>query len=713
MKRPRLLLLLLIVAALSAALLLDLDRYLSFELLKAQQAALATQVEQNPLGYALGYILLYVVVTALSFPGAGIMSLAAGALFGMLVGVGVVLIGATLGATVAMWSARFLFRGPLRRRFPQQVAKIDAGIHKEGALYLFSLRLLAIFPYFLVNLLMGLTPIRTWKYMWVTFIGMIPATSVLVYAGTQLAQLDSPAGLFTPELLAAFIAMALLPWLSKALVSTLEQRHLLKPYPRPRHFDYNLVVIGAGAAGLVAAYVAATLRAKVALIERDRMGGDCLNHGCVPSKALIHSARLAHQLRQRGDQIDFGALMERVQRTIERIAPHDSSERYRALGVDCIQGEARLRSPYQIQVGERTLTSRALVIATGSRPRLPAISGLESIPYRTSDTLWSLRERPERLLVVGGGPVGCELAQAFARLGSRVCLVQRAAQLLPKEDRALTDLLLSQLRGEGIEVWLDSEIRALQADPGGHRAQLASARSTAVGEEAEEMEEIRFDLLLLASGREPVTEGLGLEALGIECDQRGFMTVDETLRSEFHNIYGCGDVVGPELFTHAAGHQGWHAAVNALLGGLKRFRADREPIPRITYTDPMVAAIDLNEQMAQRDGIDYELTRYELNELDRALIEEAESGFIQVLTVPGSGRLLGVSIIASQADQLLAEWALALRHRIGLDKLLTGMRPYPSWSDANKQLAGQWRRAHAPESLLEWAERLNRWRRGG
>jgi pyruvate/2-oxoglutarate dehydrogenase complex dihydrolipoamide dehydrogenase (E3) component/uncharacterized membrane protein YdjX (TVP38/TMEM64 family) len=661
----------------------------------------------------LAYAAIYVLVTALSVPGAAVLTLVGGALFGLWIGTLVVSLASTLGATLAFLLARFLFRDWVRGRFGARLSAIEDGLRRDGAYYLFTLRLVPVFPFFLVNVLMGLTPIRTWTYAWVSQLGMLPATVVYVYAGTQLAELDSLQGILSPGLVLAFTAIGVLPLALRLTSRMLERRRVYRGYRRPHRFDYDLVVIGAGAAGLVGAYVGATLKAKVALIEQHRMGGDCLHTGCVPSKALIRSARLLAEARRSAEfgirrlpaEFDFAELMARVQRVIAAIEPHDSVARYQALGVACWSGRAHLQSPWEVAVDGHVLRTRSIILATGARPRIPALPGLERIDYLTSENVWQLRTRPRRLLVLGGGAIGCELAQAFARLGSAVTLVEMAPRLLPRSDPGAGSLLAEVFRREGIDLRLGH--RALWIEPGGEAGAGELVAAAAAGECR-----IAFDALLLALGRQPNVEGFGLEELGIERRPDGTLAADPWLRTRFPNIAVCGDVTGPWQYTHAAAQQAWHAAVNQLAAPWWSFRYDDRVLPRVTYTDPQVAEVGLTEDEARARGIAYESTRYGIDDLDRAIADGNAEGYVQVLTEPGRDRVLGACVVHAEAGELIALWVLAIKHGLGLKRILATTLPYPTLMEANKYLAGAWARAHAPGWALGLAERYFTWRRG-
>ncbi|MFM9756829.1 FAD-dependent oxidoreductase [Aeromonas dhakensis] len=716
MSGSRLLLVLVMGCLIGAFFAFDLGHYLSLPQLQARQAELAALVERHFGAAALLFVAVYVVSTALSLPGASLLTLAGSAVFGVAWGLLLVSFASSIGATLAFLSARFLLRDWVERRFGDKLASLQAGMKKEGALYLLSLRLIPIFPFFLVNLLMGLTPIRVSTYYWVSQLGMLPGTFVYVLAGSELANLTSTGNILSPGLMLALTLLGLMPMLLKGLQRRLALHRLHAPYRKPTHYDYNLLVIGAGAGGLVTSYIAAAVKAKVALIEKHKMGGDCLNSGCVPSKALIRSARFAAEQRRAGElgfgpsqtSADFTAVMERVVRIIKEVEPHDSVARYEGLGVECIEGEAKLVSPWEVEVNGQRLASRHIVLATGARPLVPELPGLEQVPYLTSDTLWQLRTAPRQLLVLGGGPIGCELAQSLALLGVPVTLVELSDQLLPREEREVAELLADQLARDGVRVltgWRAERADYLPAAEGDLPIRLQLRRG-------DETQTIEGDQLLLALGRVANVSGFGLEALGVELTPRGTVAVDGFLATNYPSILAVGDVAGPYQLTHAAAHQGWYAAVNALFSPFKRFRADYRVMPAAIYTTPEIARVGLNQKEARAQGIPFELTRFELAELDRAIADGERQGFIEVLTVPGKDQILGASIVGTHAGERIAEFVLAMRHRLGLGKILATIHAYPTLMEGNKYLAGEWRRARQPATLLALLTRYHRWRRG-
>ena len=705
----RFVVLLLVAAAIIAFFASGAHRYLSFERLKAEQAHLDAWYRAHPAATAAGFFALYVAVTGLSIPGAAVLTLVAGALFGVVRGTLLVSFASALGATIAFLVSRFVLRDWVRSRYRAQLESIDRGVQREGAFYLFTLRLLPAVPFFLINLAMGITAMRPWTFYWVSQLGMLAGTVVYVNAGRHLAAVTTPGDILSPGLITAFVLLGVFPLAAKKSIDAARARRVYARWKRPRRYDRNVVVIGAGSAGLVAAYIAAAVRAKVTLVEKDRMGGDCLNTGCVPSKALIKSARLLAQLHRAHDyglrvpavQFDFAEVMERVQRVVRSVAPHDSVERYSALGVECLRGEARITSPWSVTIdGKQTLTTRAIVIAAGARPLVPRIPGIEQVRVLTSDNVWELRELPRRLVVLGGGPIGCELAQAFARFGARVTQVEMLPRLLPREDPDAAERVRERFAAEGIDV--RTAHRAVRFEPG--RALICEHAGAEV--------RLEFDALLCALGRTPNTAGYGLEELGIPLTGARTVETNDYLQTLYPNIYACGDVAGPYQFTHTASHQAWYAAVNALFSPYKRYRADYSVIPWATFTEPEVARVGLNETEARERGIAYEATVFELSELDRAIVDEAAEGLVKVLTEPGSDRVLGATIVGEQAGELIVEFISAMKHGIGLNKILGTIHIYPTLAEANKYAAGSWRRAHAPARVLRTLERFHAWRRG-
>jgi pyruvate/2-oxoglutarate dehydrogenase complex dihydrolipoamide dehydrogenase (E3) component/uncharacterized membrane protein YdjX (TVP38/TMEM64 family) len=692
-----------------------LGSLLTLDNLKASRDALQAQVQARPLATAGLFFVTYVAATALSIPGALILTLAAGAMFGLGWGLLLVSFASSLGALLAFLVARYLLRDAIQARFGKALAPINEGVQKDGIFYLLTLRLVPVFPFWLINLLMGLTPMGTGRFYLVSQLGMLAGTAVYVNAGTQLAAIQSPGDILSPGLLGSFVLLGLFPLLAKAGVGWLARRKVYAKWTKPGSFDRNLVVIGAGAGGLVSAYIAAAVKAKVTLIEGHKMGGDCLNFGCVPSKALIRSAKMARQLKKAHElgvadaagRVDFAAVMQRVHRVIADIEPHDSVERYTGLGVEVLQGHARLTSPWTVEVTladgrKQTLTTKNIVIAAGASPFVPPIPGLKEAGFLTSDTVWGLTECPKRLVVLGGGPIGSELAQSFARLGSAVTQVEMAPRIMVREDPEVSELVAASLRADGVKVLTGHQAVRVEVVDGEKRL-IAQAGGTEVV--------IPFDELLCAVGRSPRVTGYGLEELGIPLTPRKTIATNAYLQTLYPNIYAVGDVAGPFQFTHTAAHQAWYAAVNALFGRFRRFKADYRVIPWATFTDPEVARVGLSESEAKEQGVAYEVTKYGIDDLDRAIADGTAHGFVKVLTVPGKDKILGVTIVGEHAGDLLAEYVLAMKHGLGLNKILGTIHTYPTLAEANKYAAGEWKRAHAPQKLLQWVGRYHAWER--
>ena len=715
MKKNKLALMAVIAMLVVAFFALDLGRYFTLDFFRSQQAAIDAYVQANPVQAGLSFFLAYVAVTGLSLPGAAIMTLAGGAIFGLLWGTVIVSFASTIGATLAFLASRFLLRDWVQEKFGDKLKPVNDGIARDGAFYLFTLRLVPVFPFFVINLAMGLMPIRAWTFYWVSQIGMLAGTLVYVNAGTEIAKIDSLRGILSPGLIISFTLLGVFPLIAKRIVSTIKARKVYAKWPKPATFDRNLVVIGGGSAGLVSAYIAAAVKAKVTLVEKHKMGGDCLNTGCVPSKALIRSAKLLATMKRANEfglksataEFDFADIMERVQRVVRTVEPHDSAERYTQLGVECITGEAKIISPWTVEIktaeGTRTLTTRAIVIAAGARPFVPPIPGIDQVGCLTSDTVWDLRELPKRLVVLGGGPIGCELTQCFARLGSQVTQIEMLPRIMIREDPEISEMVRGQFEKEGVRVLVNHKAKQFLIENG---------EKILICEHDGKEVRVPFDALLCAVGRVANTAGYGLEALGIPVAKTRTVEVNEFMQTVYPNIYACGDVAGPYQFTHTAAHTAWYAAVNALFGSFKKFRADFSVIPWATFTDPEVARVGLNETEAKEKNIPYEVTTYGIDDLDRAIADENAHGVVKVLTVPGKDRILGATIAGEHAGDLIIEFITAMRHGIGLNKILGTIHIYPTLAEANKYAAGAWKKAHAPKQLLKWIEKFHAWMRG-
>ncbi len=708
MSTKKIAILAIMVLAIIAFFAFDVSQYLSLEYIQSQQAELQQYQTANPWMTTLIFFGIYVAVTGLSLPGAAVLTLVAGALFGFLQGLIVVSFASTLGATLAFLASRYLFRDSVQKKFSHQLQGINQGVSKDGAFYLLTLRLVPAVPFFIINIVMGLTTLKTLTFAVVSQIGMLPGTAVFVNAGKQLSQINSLSEIISPAILGSFILLGIFPLITKKLLDMIKNNKIYANWEKPRKFDRNLVVIGAGAGGLVSSYIAAAVKAKVTLIERHKMGGDCLNTGCVPSKALIKTAKLAHQMRHadtyglqtQTPDFDFSQVMDRVHEVIQKIEPHDSIERYTDLGVECLTGEAKITSPWTVEVNGETLTTRNIVIATGARPFVPPIKGIEEAGYLTSDNLWQIRELPQRLVVLGGGPIGSELTQSFARLGSQVTQVEMLDRLMIREDPDVSDVIKQKFESEGVSVMTSTMAKSCEVRDG--QAYLICEREG-------ETIEIPYDQLLVAVGRSANVSGFGLEELNIELSQRRTIQVDEYLRTNYPNIYAVGDVAGPYQFTHTAAHMAWFAAVNSLFGRFKKFKVDYRVIPWATFTDPEVARVGLNETEAKEKGIEYEVTHYGIDDLDRAIADSNDHGFVKVLTIPGKDKILGVTIVGEHAGDLIAEFVTAMKHGLGLNKILGTIHIYPTMAEANKYAAGEWKRAHAPQGILNWLKKFHHW----
>ncbi|MFK8077258.1 MAG: FAD-dependent oxidoreductase [Granulosicoccus sp.] len=700
-----------IVLSVAAFFFFDLGRFFSLEYIKSEQAALADLYANKPAMVIAGFFLIYVLVTALSLPGAAILTLAGGAQFGLVLGVIIVSFASTIGATLAFLVSRYLLRDTIESRFGDKLRTFNDNIDKDGAFYLFTVRLVPIFPFFLVNLVMGLTRLKTGIFYLVSQIGMLAGTIVYVNAGTQLAKIDSLSGILSPGLIFSFALLGIFPLIAKKIVDMIKAKKVYQGHTKPEKFDHDIVVLGAGSGGLVTSYIGAVVKAKVTLIEKFQMGGDCLNTGCVPSKALIRSGKLMHTIQnsqkygvqEAQGSIDFEKTMQRVHEVIAKIEPHDSIERYTNLGVNVIEGEGRITSPWTVEVNGETLVTRNIVVATGGSPFVPPIPGLDKVNYLTSHNLWDLKSQPKRLVVLGGGPIGCELTQAFHRLGSEVTQVERVGKIMGREDPDVADIVLQRFKAEGINVLVNTNAVAVEVN--------GDEKVLVCEQDGKELK-IPFDEIIVAVGRKANVSGFGLEELGVQLSDRGTVAVNEYLQTNYPNIYAVGDVAGPYQFTHVAAHQAWYAAVNSLFGMFKKFRVDYRVIPWATFTDPEVARVGLNETDAKEQNIAYELTTYGIDDLDRAIADSSDYGVVKVLTVPGKDKILGVTIVGEHAGDLIAEYVLAMKHGLGLNKILGTIHIYPTLSESNKYAAGEWKRAHQPEKLLGWIKKFHAWRRG-
>jgi pyruvate/2-oxoglutarate dehydrogenase complex dihydrolipoamide dehydrogenase (E3) component/uncharacterized membrane protein YdjX (TVP38/TMEM64 family) len=709
-KYGRIFLVVVIIVLILIARKTSLSDYLTFSVLKENVDQFRSQFDQHPI-YTMGiYFAIYTLVAGLSLPGAVPLTLAGGAIFGLWWGTVIVSFASTLGATLAFLTSRFVIGSYVQKKYGNRLHAINEGMRKEGKLYLFSLRLIPVFPFFLINLAMGLTAIPTWTYLWVSQVGMLAGTLVYINAGLQIANITSVSGILSPFLILSFVLLGILPFLSKGMLNAFKVRKVYAPYVKPKTFDYNMVVIGAGSAGLVTSYICAATKAKVALVEREKMGGDCLNTGCVPSKAILRAAKIIHYSKRAEEfgikriavEFDFAKLMETVHGVVKTVEPHDSTERYKSLGVDCFKGEAMITSPWEVRIGSRVLTTRSITIAAGASPFVPQFSGLEKIEYLTSDTLWSLRELPRRLLILGGGPIGCEMGQCFARLGSEVTIVMMHSQIMVKEDKDVAKIIEERFHAEGIRVLTDHTAIAFQVE---------NDRKYLVCEYKSQKHSLEFDRVFIALGRKPRVTGYGLEQLGIEVRKDGTIVSNAKLQTRFPNIFACGDVTGPFQLTHVSAYQAWFSAVNGLFGKLWLFDTDYTRIPWCTFTDPEVATVGYNEASAKKHGIDYTVTIYNLSDLDRAIADHENVGFVKVLTVPKKDKILGATIVCQHASDMILEFVTAIHHGIGLNKILQTIHIYPTYAEANRFVAGEWKKKNVSERSLQFLEKYHRWMR--
>ena len=706
----QIIIILVIAGVLGVFFYLDFGQYLSLEYIKEQQTNFLEFYKENTLLAMGAFTGVYIVSTALSLPGAVLLTLLGGALFGLLVGTILVSFASSIGATLAFLVSRLLLRDLVQNKFGSYLKSFNDGVQKDGSFYLFTLRLIPAVPFFVINLVMGLTPMKAITFYGVSQLGMLAGTIVFVNAGTQLAQLDSLGGILSPEIIFSFVLLGIFPFLARKLVGFYKGRRVMSKFKKPKSFDYNMVVIGGGSAGLVTSYIGAATKGKVALIEKHKMGGDCLNTGCVPSKALIRSAKFMADVKKcqklgfKSAHVDFNFadVMERIQRVIRTIEPHDSIERYTSLGVECHTGEAKIISPYEVSVNGKFLTTRNIVVGTGARPSIPPIDGIDNVEYFTSDTIWDIREQPKNLLVLGGGPIGSELSQAFARLGSNVTQVERNKRLIPKEDPEVSQMVLESFQNDGINVLVGHTPKRFFKRNGKDFLECESNGNSV---------EVEFDTLLIALGRKANTTGFGLEELGVELTPQKTIKVDEYMKTNIPNIYACGDVAGPYQFTHIAAHQAWYCAVNSMLNPFYGFKVDYSTVPWSTFTDPEVARSGLNEIEAKEQGIPYDVTTYGIDDLDRAIADEAAHGIVKVLTVPGKDKVIGVTIVGLHAGDIISEYVAAMKNGFGMNKILGTIHIYPTLAEANKYAAGNWKKNNVTEKALAWGERINRWRR--
>lgn len=710
MNQTKAVILVVLVIVIGSYFHIGLGEYFTLEYVQSQLEVIKDFKDQNFIIAVFVYFFIYVAVAAFSIPGATILTIVSGAIFGLGWGLLLVSFASSIGATLAFLISRTLLHDWVQSKFGNYLSPINRGIEKDGSFYLFSIRMVPVVPFFLVNLLMGLTPIKTISFYLVSQAGMFLGTLVYVNIGLEITQITSLSGLLSASMIFSLALIGLLPLFARLIVEWIKLNRIIKKFVKPKKFDVNVVVIGAGSAGLVTSLIIAGAKAKVILIEKQKMGGDCLNTGCVPSKSLIRSARIMSYIKRAEEyginncngEVDFGKVMARVQEIIKAIAAHDSVERFTSLGVECISGQAHIESPYAVRVGDRLIKTRSIVVSSGARPLIPKVPGLDSIDYLTSDSIWELRELPQSLLVLGGGPIGCELAQAFNSLGAQVTQVELASSIMPKEDAEVSEAVTKRFIKEGINVLTDHHLSGFEKDDDQFYAEL---------EHQGKRVRLKFDKVLLAMGRQANVEGFGLEELEMPLTPQGTIEVNEAMQTAYPNIYACGDVAGPYQYTHMASFQAFFSSINALLNGLWRFKARYNVVPWATFTSPEVARVGLSENEAKERKIPYEVIRYDMNHLDRALADGEAHGFIKILTAPGKDKILGVVIVGYHAGELIGEFVFAMTHGMGLKKISAVTHIYPTLLEANKYAADAWRKSKLPVNYFALAEKYLRWQR--
>jgi pyruvate/2-oxoglutarate dehydrogenase complex dihydrolipoamide dehydrogenase (E3) component/uncharacterized membrane protein YdjX (TVP38/TMEM64 family) len=699
---------------------------------------------------------VYILACVLFIPGS-LLTLGAGFVFGIVVGTITVSIASTLGATAAFLLGRTLARPWIEARVAHRpkFRALDEAVRRQGFKIVLLTRLSPIFPFNLLNYTFGLTRVSLRDYILASWIGMLPGTVMYVYLGTTLKTLaDLAAGnvptsvgqqvLFGAGLVATVAVTVLITRLARkalqeaippptrqteplahgdlampntvqvlpddvhnqTLVANVHPRDWVNPQPQSR---YNLVVIGAGTGGLVCAAGAAGLGARVALVEKHLLGGDCLNVGCVPSKALLRAARAYADVRDAagfgvtvppGAKVDFPAVMERMRRLRAGISPNDSAARFHSLGVDVFLGAAHFTGPDAVEVNGQTLRFARAVIATGGRPIQPPIPGLAEAGFQTNETIFSLMELPRRLAVIGAGPIGCELVQAFARFGSQTFLVGKQPQILPREDPDAAQLVETALQHDGVQLLLGHDLRRVERSGGERVLCLESPHGP---------KEIRVDDILVAVGRVPNVDGLNLEAAGVAHDSRIGVQVDDRLRTTSPRIYAVGDVCSRYQFTHAADAMARLAIQNALFFGGARLSA--LTIPWCTYTDPEIAHVGLYERQAQEQGIAVQTLTQPLDGVDRALLDGETAGFVRVHLRRGTDKILGATIVARHAGDMISELTLAMTGGLGLRTPARTIHPYPTQAEAIKKVADAYNRTRLTPFVKRMLDKWMAWTR--
>lgn len=684
--------------------LFDIGQYASFDFIQEKRYIFSDYYNNNKLFVVIIFFVVYLLVTALAIPSATILTLLAGSIFGFWAGFIIVSFASSIGATITFLMSRFMLFEYFSSKYHKKSVAINESIEKEGHFYLLTLRLVPLVPFFMVNIVMGLTSIKTRIFYIVSQIGMLPATMIYVFTGTKLSQIDSLNDVLSVDIIIALVLLGIFPLIAKKVISIFKSRGVYKKYNRPKKFDYNLIVIGGGAAGLVSSYIASSVKAKVLLIEENKTGGDCLNTGCVPSKALINSAKVINYIKncrkygikKANLKFDFADVIANVKSKIVKIEPHDSFERYKKLGVHCIKGKAQIIDPFSVKINDKVFTSPKMIIATGASPFIPKFKNIDQVNYLTSDTVWNLKDLPKKLVIIGGGAIGCELGQAFARMGSNVTIIESQNNIVSKEDSEIIHYLSKSFKKDGVNIKTEHEVIGFEKN---RRQQYV------VCKHGNKDVNIEFDQVLISLGRKPNISNFGLEDLKIINNKQSQITTNKFLQTNFPNIYACGDVQTPYQFTNVASHEAWYACINALFSSFKKFAISYSHIPYAIFTDPQVARLGINEKFAKKNNIEFEITTFDLSDLDRAIIDGNDQGFIKVMTKPKSDRILGVTIIGENSAEIIAEFVLAMKNNIGLKKILGTSHIYPSYAETNKYVAGNWQKNNQPRKImkaLEW-----------
>ncbi|MBA3536096.1 MAG: FAD-dependent oxidoreductase [Tatlockia sp.] len=679
---------------------LRLDKYLTFTSLRENRATLISWTKEHFFMAALLYMSCYTLAVAASVPGAVFLTLAGGFLFGVVFGTVFVIVSATLGATALFFAVRTSFGDWLAKSALSWLGRMREGFQQNAFSYLLMLRLVPLFPFWVVNIVPALLGVDAKTFIITTFFGILPGSIVYVMVGNGLSHVFEANQ--TPNLGIIFDIKVLLPLLALAALSFIPILYKRvnpkeqKKNPKTNQIKCDLSIIGAGAGGLSVAAVAAQLGLKVVLLESGKMGGDCLNYGCVPSKSLLAAGKIAYQLRHaaqfgissKGLEIDFKKVMQQVHAVIKVLAKNDSVERFESLGVQVIKAVARFSGVNTLVAQDRVIEARRIVIATGSSPFKPPIPGLEDTPYLTNETIFNLTEQPKHLIVIGGGPIGCELAQAFSMLGSKITLIE-GFNLLPKDDVDCVAILRAQLKAMGIII--HEQAKVLGVEPHAHGGIKVSIN------QAGEKLAIRGSHLLIATGRRANVENLDLEKAGIVYSNKG-IEVNSRLQTSNRRVYALGDVVGPYQFTHMATYQAGIVLRN--IAFKIPAKVDYRAIPWVTYTLPEIAHVGLLAEEALKHA-DIQFTEWSFLENDRAQTEHSLEGKIKIIS-DKKGRVLGVTIVGAHAGELILPWVIAIREKRTLRSFTDAVSPYPTLSEISKRVAGEFYKSKLFSNKTRW-----------